>query len=196
MPPLDEGDLMYMPTTLPGISIAEARALLQRTDRLIASMPEVDRVFGKVGRAETATDPAPLTMIETFITLKPRAQWREGMTTEKIKQELNVLVDLPGVSNAWVMPIKARIDMLSTGVKTPIGIKVSGPDLDTLQELAVGIEQALKNHPGTSSIYAERSSGGRYVVIDVKREAAARYGLNIDDVHAQIRHAIGGIKVY
>lgn len=195
MPPLDEGDLMYMPTTLPGISIAEARALLQRTDRLIASMPEVDRVFGKVGRAETATDPAPLTMIETFITLKPRAQWREGMTTEKIKQELNVLVDLPGVSNAWVMPIKARIDMLSTGVKTPIGIKVSGPDLDTLQELAVGIEQALKNHPGTSSIYAERSSGGRYVVIDAKREAAARYGLNIDDVHAQIRHAIGGIKV-
>jgi len=195
MPPLDEGDLLYMPTTYPAISIAEARALLQRSDRLIASIPEVELVFGKVGRAETATDPAPLTMIETVIKLKPRAQWREGMTTASIKRELDALVRFPGVTNAWVMPIKARIDMLSTGIKTPIGLKISGPNLADIQSLAVEVEAVLEQLPGTASVYAERTTGGRYIVIDTDRQKAARFGMNIADVHAQIRHAIGGAKV-
>ncbi len=195
MPPLDEGDLMYMPTTYPGISIGEARQLLQQTDKLISTVPEVETVFGKVGRAETATDPAPLTMIETFIQLKPKDQWREGMTTGKLIDELDTLVKLPGVTNAWVMPIKTRIDMLATGIKTPVGIKVAGPDLDTIDDIGRQLEAILKELPGTASVYSERVAGGRYIKIDIQRENAARYGLNIADVQQIISTAVGGMNV-
>ncbi|MEE8580001.1 MAG: CusA/CzcA family heavy metal efflux RND transporter, partial [Myxococcota bacterium] len=160
MPPLDEGDLLYMPTTLPGISITKAREILQQTDRIISKLPEVERVFGKIGRADSATDPAPLSMIETTITLKPRSEWREGMTTEKLIAELDRSVRFPGVTNAWTMPIRTRIDMLSTGIKTPVGIKVAGPDLAVLQELGQQIEAVLRDLPGTQSVYAERVVGG------------------------------------
>ncbi|KGE02973.1 efflux RND transporter permease subunit [Pseudohaliea rubra] len=192
LPPLDEGDLMYMPTTYPGLSIGEARRLLQHTDKLIATVPEVERVFGKVGRAETATDPAPLTMIETFIQLRPRDQWRPGMTTEGLKAELDQLVKLPGVTNAWVMPIKTRIDMLATGIKTPVGIKVAGPDLGTIEAVGRQLESILENLPGTASVYSERVAGGRYVTVDIDRERAARYGLNIADVQGMVAAAVGG----
>jgi len=195
MPPLDEGDWMYMPTTRPGLSIGEATQLLQQTDRLIKSVPEVAQVFGKIGRAETATDPAPLTMIETVIRFKPEAEWREGMTIADIRAEIKSRVDLPGVTNAWVMPIKTRIDMLATGIKTPVGIKVGGPDLSVIQKIGVEIERLLPTVPGTASVYAERVVGGRYVVIDIDRPAAARYGLNIDDVQSVIMSAIGGMNV-
>jgi len=178
MPPLDEGDLMYMPTTYPGISIGKARQLLQQTDKLIRSVPEVQTVFGKIGRAETATDPAPLTMIETFIQLKPPEQWREGVTTESLKKELDALVKLPGVTNAWVMPIKTRIDMLATGIKTPVGIKVAGPGLDHIQQIGRQLETLLAELPGTASVYSERVAGGRYIKVDIERERAARFGLN------------------
>ena len=195
IPPLDEGDLMYMPTTYPGISIGKARELLQQTDKLIATVPEVKSVFGKIGRAETATDPAPLTMIETFIQLKPREQWREGMTTEKLKKELDSLVKFPGLTNAWVMPIKTRIDMLATGIKTPVGIKVAGPDLKEIEKIGKRLEQVLKDVPGTASVYSERVAGGRYIKVDIRRERAARYGLNIDDVQQVVATAIGGMNV-
>jgi Cu(I)/Ag(I) efflux system membrane protein CusA/SilA len=195
IPNLDEGDLMYMPTTYPAISIAEARRLLQQTDKLIATVPEVKTVFGKVGRADTATDPAPLTMIETFIQLKPKDQWRDGMTTDKLKQELNSLIRFPGVTNAWVMPIKTRIDMLATGIKTPVGIKVAGPDLSVIQGIGKRLEEILEKVPGTSSVYSERVAGGRYIKVDIDRERAARYGLNIDDVQQVVASAIGGINV-
>lgn len=195
MPPLDEGDIMYMPTTYPGISIGKARELLQQTDRLIMQVPEVKNVFGKVGRAESATDPAPLTMIETFIQLKPREQWRAGMTTEKIIEELNRTVAVPGVSNAWVMPIKTRIDMLATGVKTPVGIKVMGPDLAEIQAIGQRLEAIVASIPGTVSVYSERVAAGRYLAIDIHREKAARYGLNIADVQQVIATAIGGMNV-
>ena len=195
IPDLDEGDLMYMPTTYPAISIAEARRLLQQTDKLIATVPEVKTVFGKVGRADTATDPAPLTMIETFIQLKPKDQWRDGMTTDKLKQELNSLIRFPGVTNAWVMPIKTRIDMLATGIKTPVGIKVAGPDLSVIQGIGKRLEEILEKVPGTSSVYSERVAGGRYIKVDIDRERAARYGLNIDDVQQVVASAIGGINV-
>jgi len=195
IPSLDEGDLMYMPTTYPGISIGQARQLLQQTDRLIATVPEVESVFGKVGRAETATDPAPLTMLETFIQLKPRSEWREGMTTEGLKQELDSLVKLPGVTNAWVMPIKTRIDMLATGIKTPVGIKVAGPDLGEIQKIGQQLETILADVPGTASVYSERVAGGRYIKVDIRREQAARYGLNIADVQQVIASAIGGMNV-
>lgn len=195
IPPLDEGDLMYMPTTYPGISIGEARQLLQQTDKLIKTVPEVKTVFGKVGRAETATDPAPLTMIETFIQLKPHDQWREGMTTEKLKKELDALVKYPGVTNAWVMPIKTRIDMLATGIKTPVGIKIAGPKLDVIQNIGKQIETILKDVPGTASVYAERVAGGRYVKVDIQRGKAARYGLNIADIQQVVATAIGGMNV-
>ena len=195
IPPLDEGDLMYMPTTYPGISIAQARQLVQQTDKLIATVPEVKTVFGKVGRADTATDPAPLTMVETFIQLKPRDQWREGMTTEKLKQELNTLIRFPGVTNAWVMPIITRIDMLATGIKTPVGIKIAGPDLAIIQGVGKRLEEILADVPGTASVYSERVVGGRYVKVDINRERAARYGLNIADVQQVIASAIGGIDV-
>ncbi|WP_287133035.1 efflux RND transporter permease subunit [Alteromonas sp.] len=192
MPELDEGDLMYMPTTYPGISVGKARELLQQTDKLIATLPEVETVFGKIGRADTATDPAPLTMIETFIQLKPKAQWREGMTTEKLKDELNALVQFPGLTNAWVMPIKTRIDMLATGIKTPVGIKIAGPDLAGIEAIGKDIEILLKDLPNTASVYAERVVGGRYVYIDIDRQLAARYGMTIDDVHSIVGSAVGG----
>ena len=195
MPDLDEGDWMYMPTTLPGISIGKARQVLQQTDRIIKSVPEVKRVFGKIGRAETATDPAPLTMIETVIQFKPRDQWREGMTPEKLKAELDREVNLPGVTNAWVMPIKTRIDMLATGIKTPVGIKISGPSLEGIQEIAASLEPILNDIDGTASVYGERVAGGRYVNIDIDRAKAARYGINISDVHDIIATAVGGMNV-
>ena len=195
MPPLDEGDLMYMPTTYPGISIGKARELLQQTDKLIATVPEVKTVFGKIGRAETATDPAPLTMIETFIQLKPKEQWREGVTTESLKTEFDALVKLPGVTNAWVMPIKTRIDMLATGIKTPVGIKVAGPDLAVIQSIGQQLESILGNVEGTASVYSERVAGGRYLDIDIQRDKAARFGLNIADVQQVIASAIGGMNV-
>jgi Cu(I)/Ag(I) efflux system membrane protein CusA/SilA len=195
IPPLDEGDLMYMPTTYPGISIGKARELLQQTDKLIRTVPEVKTVFGKVGRAETATDPAPLTMIETFIQLKPKDQWREGVTSESLKKELDALVKLPGVTNAWVMPIKTRIDMLATGIKTPVGIKISGPKLSEIQAIGQQLETILADVPGTASVYSERVAGGRYIKVDIQREKAARYGLNIADVQQVVATAIGGMNV-
>ncbi|WP_125778772.1 efflux RND transporter permease subunit [Pseudoalteromonas rubra] len=195
IPPLDEGDLMYMPTTYPGISIGKARELLQQTDKLIATVPEVENVFGKVGRAESATDPAPLTMIETFIQLKPRSEWREGMTTDKLKAELDRLVKLPGVSNAWVMPIKTRIDMLATGIKTPVGVKIAGPDLAVIESLGQRLETILSKVSGTASVYSERVAGGRYIKVDIRREQASRFGLNIADVQQVVATAIGGMNV-
>ena len=195
IPPLDEGDLMYMPTTYPGISIGKARQLLQQTDKLIKTVPEVKTVFGKVGRAETATDPAPLTMIETFIQFKPQDQWRAGVTAESLKKELDALVKLPGVTNAWVMPIKTRIDMLATGIKTPVGIKVAGPDLSVIQDIGLQLETILKTVPGTTSVYAERVAGGRYIKVDIQRLKAARYGLNIADIQQVVATAIGGMNV-
>ena len=195
IPPLDEGDLMYMPTTYPSISIAKAREVLQQTDKLIATVPEVKTVFGKVGRAETATDPAPLTMIETFIQLKPKDEWREGMTLEKLKAELDALVTFPGLTNAWVMPIKTRIDMLATGIKTPVGIKVAGPQLSEIQKIGEQIETLLADIEGTVSVYSERVAGGRYVKIDINREKAARYNLNISNIQQVIATAVGGKNV-
>lgn len=195
IPPLDEGDLMYMPTTYPGISIGKARELLQQTDKLIRTVPEVENVFGKVGRAETATDPAPLTMIETFIQLKPQEQWREGVTTESLKAEFDKLVKFPGLTNAWVMPIKTRIDMLATGIKTPVGIKVAGPELDVIQEIGQQIEQLLPEVTGTASVYSERVAGGRYIKVDISRDKASRFGLNIEDVQQVVSTAIGGMNV-
>ncbi|KEA63746.1 Cobalt-zinc-cadmium resistance protein CzcA [Marinobacterium lacunae] len=195
IPTLDEGDLMYMPTTYPGISVGQARQVLQQTDKLIRTLPEVESVFGKVGRADSATDPAPLTMIETFIQLKPRDQWREGVTTDSLKQELDALVKLPGVTNAWVMPIKTRIDMLATGIKTPVGIKIAGPELEQIQQIGQQLETILKDVPGTASVYSERVAGGRYIKVDIQRDSAARYGLNIADVQQIVASAIGGMNV-
>ena len=192
MPDLDEGDLMYMPTTYPGLSIGKARELLQQSDKLIATVPEVASVFGKVGRAESATDPAPLTMIESFIRLKPREAWRPGMTLEKLKAELNALTQFPGVSNAWVMPIKTRIDMLTTGVKTPLGIKISGADLQVIQNLNIQLEQILQALNTEASIYSERVSGGRYLNIELNRQASARYQLSIAEAQQLIAMAVGG----
>jgi len=195
MPDLDEGDLLYMPSTFPAVSIGKAQQLLQQTDKLIMTVPEVRRVFGKVGRAETATDPAPLTMIETTILLKPRDQWREGMTMDRLKHELNQLIQFPGLTNAWVMPIKNRIDMLATGIKTPVGIKVAGPDLDEIQEVGRKIENVLREVPGTVSVYSERVVGGRYVTVDIDRLSAARFALNIADIQEVVRTALGGMRV-
>lgn len=195
IPDLDEGDLMYMPTTYPGLSIGKAREVLQQTDKLIKTVPEVKTVFGKIGRADTATDPAPLTMVETFIQLKPKDQWRDGMTTEKLKKELDALVKFPGLTNAWVYPIKTRIDMLSTGIKTPVGIKVAGADLNEIQKIGQQLEAILDDVDGTASVYSERVAGGRYVKVDIKREQAARYGLNIEDVQQVVATAIGGMNV-
>jgi copper/silver efflux system protein len=195
IPPLDEGDLMYMPTTYPGISVGKVRELLQQTDKLIYSLPEVQNVFGKAGRADSATDPAPLTMLETVIQLKPKDQWREGLTSQDIIDELNSLVKLPGVTNAWVMPIKTRIDMLATGIKTPVGIKIGGPDLLQIQQIGQQLERILGKVDGTTSVYSERVAGGRYIKIDIQRANAARYGLSIADVQQVIATAIGGMNV-
>ncbi|MGJ8647669.1 MAG: efflux RND transporter permease subunit [Marinomonas colpomeniae] len=195
IPNLDEGDLMYMPTAYPGISIGQARQVLQQTNKLIATVPEVKTVFGKVGRAETATDPAPLTMIETFIQFKPESEWRDGMTSDKIKKELDQLIKIPGITNAWVMPIKTRIDMLATGIKTPVGIKVAGPDLKVIQDIGLQLEKILTPVAGTASVYSERVAGGRYIKIDINRAKASRYGMNIQDVQTLISSAVGGMNV-
>jgi len=192
MPMMDEGDLLYMPTALPGLSAAEASELLQLTDRMIMTVPEVESVFGKAGRAETATDPAPLEMFETTIRLRPRSEWRPGMTPERIIEELDRAVQVPGLTNVWVPPIRNRIDMLATGVKSAIGVKVSGPDLATIDAAARAIERAARGVGGVSSAVAERIAGGRYVNVDIDRYAAARYGLNIADVQAIVAGAIGG----
>ena len=195
MPPLDEGDLLYMPSALPGLSASKAAQLLQQTDRLIKTVPEVARVFGKAGRADTATDPAPLEMFETTIQFKPREQWRAGMTPDKLIEELDAAVTVPGLSNIWVPPIRNRIDMLATGIKSPVGIKVAGTDLATIDRLATQIESVVKSVPGVSSALAERLTGGRYIDVDVDRAAAARYGLSVADVQALVSTAIGGDNV-
>ena len=195
MPELDEGDLMYMPTTLPGISIGKVAELLQQTDRLIASLPEVERVFGKAGRAETATDPAPLNMIETLIQLKPRDQWRPGLTLDDLIAELDARVAIPGVANAWVMPIKTRIDMLATGIKTPVGVKISGPDLHEIERIGGEVERLLMDLEGTASAFAERVAQGRYIEIRPDRVAAARVGLNIGDINQVVAVGLGGMTV-
>ena len=195
MPALDEGDLLYMPSALPGLSVSKAAQLLQQTDRLIRSVPEVARVFGKAGRADTATDPAPLEMFETTVQFKPRDQWRVGMTPDKLVEELDRVVKVPGLTNVWVPPIRNRIDMLATGIKSPVGIKVAGADLATIDSLTTRIEAAVKNVPGVSSALAERLTGGRYIDVDVDRLAAARYGLSVADVQAIVATAIGGENV-
>ncbi|WP_318448050.1 efflux RND transporter permease subunit [Photobacterium leiognathi] len=195
IPPLDEGDLMYMPTTYPGISIGKARELLQQTNKLIKTVPEVATVWGKVGRAESATDPAPLTMIETVIQLKPKDQWRDGVTSESLRKEFDQLIQFPGLTNAWVMPIKTRIDMLATGIKTPIGIKIAGPDLQVIEKIGAELEPILNNITGTASVYAERVAGGRYITVDIKRRQAARYGLSVKDIQQVISTAVGGMNV-
>ena len=195
MPPLWEGDLLYMPTTLPGISITKAREILQQTDRIIKSFPEVDRVFGKAGRADTATDPAPLSMIETTIVLKPEDQWREGMTKDKLIDEMNTAIQVPGLTNAWTMPIKTRIDMLSTGIRTPVGIKIAGSDLTELERLGKEVEHVVREVPGTRSVYAERVMGGHYLDYKIDRKALAIYGLLVDDVQEVIQSAVGGMNI-
>ena len=195
MPMMDEGDLLYMPTALPGLSAAEASELLQQTDRLIRTVPEVESVFGKAGRAETATDPAPLEMFETTIQLRPRSEWRPGMTPERLIEELDRVVQVPGLTNVWVPPIRNRIDMLATGVKSPIGVKVSGPDLASIDAAARAIEQAARQVRGVSSAVAERITGGRYVNVDIDRAAAARYGLNVEDLQMVVSGAIGGENI-
>ena len=195
MPPLDEGDVLYMPSALPGISAGKVTQLLQQTDRLIKTVPEVASVFGKVGRAETATDPAPLEMFETTIQFKPRNEWRAGMTPEKLIQELDQVVQVPGLTNIWVPPIRNRIDMLATGIKSPIGVKIAGTDLKVIDRLARQVESAVRNVPGVTSAFAERLTGGRYVEVNIDRERAARYGLNISDVQSIVAAAIGGDEI-
>lgn len=195
MPPLDEGDLLYMPTTFPAVSVGKAQELLQQTDKLIKTVPEVHRVFGKVGRADTATDPAPLTMIETTILLKPREQWRAGMTPEKLRRELNAAVDIPSLANTWIPPIATRIDMLATGIKTPVGIKVAGEDLAVIQSIGEDIERVLTPLRGTVSVFSERVAGGRYLIVDIDRVAASRFGLNVADIQEIVQFAIGGMNI-
>ncbi|HIF18617.1 MAG TPA: efflux RND transporter permease subunit [Cycloclasticus sp.] len=195
MPDLDEGDLLYMPSTFPSVSIGKAQELIQQTDKIIMTVPEVKRVFGKIGRADSATDPAPLTMVETTIQFKPKSEWREGMTMLKIRDELDARLKIPGVSNIWVMPIKNRIDMLATGIKTPVGIKVAGADLNTIEAIGRQIENTLNKMPDTASVYSERVASGRYVTIDIDRLAAARFGLNIRDIQDVVSTAIGGMQV-
>jgi Cu(I)/Ag(I) efflux system membrane protein CusA/SilA len=192
MPPLDEGDLLYMPSALPGIASGKVSQLLQQTDRMIRTVPEVASVFAKAGRAETATDPAPLEMFETTIQFKPRSQWRPGMTPEKLEQELDHAVKVPGLSNIWVAPIRNRIDMLATGIKSPVGVKVAGTSLQEIDRIAAQIERAVRQVPGVTSAFAERLTGGRYIDVQIDRDAAARFGLNIADVQAVVSAAIGG----
>ncbi|CAH0349768.1 efflux RND transporter permease subunit [Aquabacterium sp. CECT 9606] len=195
MPKLDEGDLLYMPTALPGLSAGKAAELLQQTDRLIKTVPEVASVYGKAGRAETATDPAPMEMFETTIQFKPKDQWRPGMTQDRLVEELDRIVKVPGLANIWVPPIRNRIDMLATGIKSPVGVKVAGTDLATIDRLTGEIERALKDVPGVSSALAERLTGGRYVDVNIRRDAAARFGMNIADVQSLISSAVGGENI-
>ena len=195
IPPLDEGDLLYMPTTLPGLSPSKAGELLQLSDRMIKTVPEVKRVFGKIGRADTATDPAPLTMIETTIQLKEPSEWRPGMSLDDIIAELDRTVRIPGLANLWVQPIRTRIDMLATGIRSPVGVKIAGPDLGVIEQIGTAVEAALKTVPGTASAFAERVAAGRYLNVDIDRSAAARYGLNVADVQELISIAVGGATV-
>jgi len=196
MPPLDEGDILYMPTTFPGISITKAHELVQQTDKILKTFPEVASVFGKAGRADTATDPAPLAMLETIVRLKPKADWPDpDKTTQQLMQEMDKAIQFPGLANAWTYPIKTRIDMLSTGIKTPVGIKVSGPDLNVLQQVGEQIERAVKTLPETTSAFSDRAAGGYYLDIDIQRDQAARYGLTIGDIEDVIQSAIGGMNV-
>ena len=195
MPPLWEGDLLYMPTTLPGVSITKAREVLQQTDRILREFPEVEQVFGKVGRADTATDPAPLSMIETTILLKPESEWRPGMTPDRLIAEMDDAIRFPGLTNAWTMPIKTRIDMLSTGIKTPVGVKLAGPDLRVLEEIGGQVEAVVRDVPGTRSAYSERAMGGNYLNFTIRRDAIARYGLTVGDVQEVIQSAIGGMNI-
>ena len=195
LPPLDEGDLLYMPSALPGISAGKVSELLQQTDRLIKTVPEVATVFGKAGRADTATDPAPLEMFETTIQFKPKDEWRSGMTSDKLVQELDRIVRVPGLTNVWVPPIRNRIDMLATGIKTPVGVKVAGTNLQEIDRIAGEVERAVKNVPGVTSAFAERLTGGRYIDVDINRARADRYGLNIADVQSIVSSAIGGDNV-
>ncbi|VAW69637.1 Cobalt-zinc-cadmium resistance protein CzcA; Cation efflux system protein CusA [hydrothermal vent metagenome] len=195
MPELDEGDFLYMPTTLPGLSVGKAREILQQTDRLIKTIPEVQMVFGKAGRAETATDPAPLTMLETVIQLKPRDQWREGMTMEKLKQALDQRVQIPSLTNAWLMPIRTRINMQSTGINTPLGIKISGDDLQQIEQLGKKVEAILSTVSGTKTVLSDRSAGARYIDVDIDRRSAAHYGLSIAEIQESASIAIGGLDV-
>jgi Cu(I)/Ag(I) efflux system membrane protein CusA/SilA len=193
MPQLHEGSVLFMPTTVPGVSIAQAVDIMRQQDSILVGFPEVERVLGKTGRASTATDPAPLDMYETTITLKPEDQWRSGMTYDKLLAEMDSAVRLPGVTNAWTMPIKGRIDMLATGVRTAVGIKIFGPNLDTLQQLGERVERIMQEVPGTRSAFAERGVSGYYVDIDIDRAEAARYGLNVGEIHAAIMATVGGM---
>ncbi|XUK76376.1 Cation efflux system protein CusA (plasmid) [Erwinia rhapontici] len=195
MPALDEGDLLYMPSTLPGISVREAGRLLQQTDRLIKTIPEVETVFGKAGRADTATDPAPLTMLETTIRFRPRDQWRPGMTMDKLVKELDEVVKVPGIANVWVPPIRNRLDMLATGIKSPVGIKVNGNNIVQIEKVARDIEQVVRQVPGVTSALAERLTGGRYIDIDIDREKAARYGVSVQELQSLISAVVGGDNV-
>ena len=209
MPPLYEGDLLYMPTTFPGISVTKARQLIQVTDRIIKSFPEVETVFGKAGRAETATDPAPMDMIETTIQLKPEGQWpvvdiqddngkviaHRRRTPDELVSAMNAAVQIPGLNNAWTMPIRTRIDMLSTGIKTPVGIKIAGPDLNELERIGTEVEAVVRQVPGTASAFAERVTGGRYIEFEIDRDAIARYGLTIADVQDVLSVALGGMPL-
>ena len=195
MPDMDEGDILYMPTTLPGLSTGKAQQILQQTDRALKTLPEVKTVFGKAGRAETATDPSPLSMFETTIQLKPKSEWRPGMTTQKLIAEMNELVKFPGLSNVFVPPIKTRIDMLTTGIRTPVGVKVTGPALPTIEQIGREIEQVIKTVPGTTSVYAERLTGARYVDVRIDRNRAARFGLSIMDIQETVETAVGGMNV-
>ncbi len=195
MPELNEGDFLYMPSLYPGVSIGKAREVLQQTDRLIATVPEVLTVHGKLGRADSATDPAPLTMIETTVQLKPEADWRPGMTMAGIREELDRAVQIPGVTNVWIQPIKNRIDMLATGIKTPVGVKISGADLQVIEKIGVQIEQVVASIEGTASAYAERPVGGRFIEINVDRDAAARYAMSVAEVQDVVQTAIGGMQV-
>lgn len=195
MPPLDEGDLLYMPTALPGLSVGKGAQTLQQTDRILKTFPEVQRVFGKIGRAETATDPAPLEMVETTVMLKPKSEWRDGLTTENLIEEMDAALKLPGMGNVWVQPIRNRIDMLATGIKSPVGIKIAGPDLNVIQQIGNRIETVVKQVPGTVSAFSERVSGGRYIEVTPDRIAAARYGMSIADVQRIVSIAIGGENI-
>jgi Cu(I)/Ag(I) efflux system membrane protein CusA/SilA len=195
MPPLFEGDILYMPTTLPGVSVTKAKEILQQTDKILKTFPEVDQVFGKIGRAETATDAAGLDMVETTVRLKPEKQWRPGMTPEKLIEEMDAVLKFPGLTNSWTMPIKNRTDMLSTGIKTPVGIKISGPNLDTLQMIGQEVEALMRQVPHTASAFAERAVGGNYLDVNINRVEAARYGINIEDVQGVIQSALGGMTV-
>ena len=195
MPPLYEGTFLYMPVTLPGASITEMQRIVQTSDRIIREFPEVSQVFGKAGRARTATDPAPMEMMETIINLKPEDQWRPGMTIEKLEGELDEALQIPGVTNGWTMPIKGRLDMLTTGIRTALGIKIFGTELTTIQEIGSQIEQALRDVPGTRNVFAERTAGGYYVDFNIKRAEIARYGLMIADVERVIESAIGGANI-